>query len=193
MIQVILLAAGLSRRFGGNKLLAPWGEKPLYLHTLHALQGLVQQDPRCRLTVVTCYSPIAQQAQALGAHVCWNHHSQEGISSSLRLGLEACPQAEYYLCSVADQPGLTTSVLQQFLVDFFSSGRSLGCFAHQGVPGNPVIFHRRYREELLALRGDRGGRAVLAQHPESLFLWPGPLLSDVDTPADLTPGQPVSN
>ena len=190
MIQVLLLAAGLSRRFGGNKLLVPWGDKPLYLHTLEALGALVKQDPRCQLAVVTCYPEIAQKARSMGAQVLWNGHSQEGISSSLRLGLEANPEAEYYLCSVADQPGLTLPILQGFLRDFFASGQPLGCLSHQGIPGNPVLFHRRYREELLALRGDVGGRAVLARHPEQLFLWSGPALQDVDTPADYRLGPP---
>ena len=30
--------------------------------------------------------------------------------------------------------------------------------------GNPNVFGRRYREELLALSGDRGGRGILKRH-----------------------------
>lgn len=184
MIQVILLAAGFSRRFGGNKLLANWEHKPLYLHTLLALDQLVRERNDCRLTVVTQYREIEERARNLGAQVYWNHHSEEGISSSLRLGLESAPEAEYYLCCVADQPQLTAQLVNAFLDAFFASGQDLGCVAHKGVPGNPVIFHRRYREELMALQGDVGGKKVLARHPESQFLWEGPGLSDLDTPAD---------
>lgn len=184
MIQVILLAAGFSRRFGGNKLLATWEHKPLYLHTLLALDRLVRERGDCRLTVVTQYREIEKSARDLGAQVCWNHHSEEGIASSLRLGLESASEAEYYLCCVADQPQLTAQLVSAFLDAFFASGKELGCVAHQGIPGNPVIFHRRYRGELLALQGDVGGKKVLARHPEAQFLWEGPGLSDLDTPAD---------
>lgn len=184
MIQIILLAAGLSRRFDGNKLLTPWERKPLYLHALQALAQLTERRPDCRLTVVTRYEEIQTQALALGAQVRWNDHSEEGISSSLRLGLESAPEADYYLCSVADQPGLTTGLAQAFLDAFFASQKTLGCVSHDGIPGNPVIFHRRYRGELLALRGDVGGRRVLARHPAECFLWPGPALPDLDTRAD---------
>lgn len=184
MTQIILLAAGLSRRFDGNKLLTHWEGKPLYLHTLQALAQLAEGRPDCRLTVVTRYEEIQAQALALGAQVRWNSHSEEGISSSLRLGLESAPEADYYLCSVADQPSLTAGLAEDFLAAFFSSEKSMGCISHNGIPGNPVIFHRRYREELLALRGDVGGRRVLARHPEECFLWPGPALSDLDTRAD---------
>lgn len=184
MIQLLLLAAGLSRRFGGNKLLASWKGKPLYTYSLLALAGLAARRPDCRLTVVTRYEEIQSHALALGARVCWNDHSEEGISSSLRLGLESAPEVDFYLCSVADQPDLTTDTAGAFLDAFLASGNPLGCIAHQGQPGNPAIFHRRFREELLALQGDTGGRRVLERHQSERFLWPGPALPDLDTRPD---------
>lgn len=184
MTQLILLAAGLSRRFGGNKLLADWQGKPLYTHSLRALAQLAGQRQDCRLTVVTRYEEIQAQALALGAQVCWNDHSEEGISSSLRLGLESAPEADCYLCSVADQPDLTAGLAGAFLDAFLASGKPLGCVTYQGEPGNPAIFRRCYREELLALRGDAGGRRVLERHREERFLWPGPALPDLDTRLD---------
>ena len=189
MTQLILLAAGLSRRFGGNKLLADWKGNPLYTYSLLALSRLAGQRQDCRLTVVTRYEEIQAQALALGARVCWNDHSEEGISSSLRLGLESAPEADFYLCSVADQPDLTADAAGGFLDAFLASGKPLGCVTHQGWPGNPAIFHRRYREELLALRGDVGGRRVLERHWEERFLWPGPALPDLDTPQDFETGR----
>lgn len=36
--------------------------------------------------------------------------------------------------------------------------------------GNPVVFHEKYVDELLALEGDTGGREVLKRHPQDLFL-----------------------
>ena len=121
MTQLILLAAGLSRRFGGNKLLADWKGNPLYTYSLLALAELAGQRQDCRLTVVTRYEEIQAQALALGARVCWNNHSEEGISSSLRLGLESAPEADFYLCSVADQPDLTADAAGGFLDAFLAS------------------------------------------------------------------------
>lgn len=184
MTQLILLAAGLSRRYGGNKLLASWQGNPLYTYSLLALAQLAQDRPDCRLTVVTRYPEIQAHALSLGAQVRWNGHSQEGISSSLRLGLESAPEADFYLCSVADQPQLTAGLVGAFLADFLASGKPLGCVTYQGQPGNPAIFHRCFREELLALEGDSGGRQVLRRHQEQRFLWPGPALPDLDTRAD---------
>ncbi|MGM9537969.1 MAG: NTP transferase domain-containing protein [Candidatus Onthomonas sp.] len=184
MTQLILLAAGLSRRFGGNKLLADWHGKPLYTYSLLALAALTARRPDCRLTVVTRYEEIQSHALALGAQVRWNGHSEDGISSSLRLGLESAPDADFYLCSVADQPDLTTDTAEAFLNAFLASGKPLGCVTHQGQPGNPAIFHRQYWDELMALQGDTGGRRVLERHQAERFLWPGPALPDLDTRPD---------
>lgn len=191
MVQLILLAAGLSRRFGENKLLVPWQGQPLYQHSLTALWELTRRRADCRLLVVTRWPPVARQARGLGLRVCWNDHSEEGISSSLRLGLEAAPEADYYLCSVADQPQLTAALLDEFLAGFLASGQPLGCVRHDGVPGNPAVFHRRFRPELLALTGDTGGRQVLRRHAEDCYFWDGPALRDVDRPEDFSALSPA--
>ena len=184
MIQMILLAAGLSRRYGGNKLLADYNGLPLYRHGLGALHTLTQQRSDCSLLVVTRYEEIRDCCAQLSVPVCWNDHSELGITSSLHLCLEATPDADFYLCSVADQPELTAELLERFLSAFQASGKGIGCFSHQGRSGNPVIFSRHYRAELMALTGDQGGKIVLHRHPEDCFFWEGPALQDIDHPED---------
>ncbi|NIR61750.1 MAG: hypothetical protein GWO02_20815, partial [Gammaproteobacteria bacterium] len=54
--------------------------------------------------------------------------------------------------------------------------------------GHPVGFAARFRDELLACRGDTGARVLLERQAERLVTFatddPG-VLADVDTPADL--------
>lgn len=185
MIQIILLAAGLSRRFGGNKLLSDYYGKPLYRYGLDALRSLCQMRSDCSLVTVTRYEEIAQNCAELSVPVCINERSEDGIASSLHLGLEFAPDADYYLCSVADQPELTAELLDRFLTDFLRSGKGLGCVSYKGQSGNPVIFSCRYRSELMALTGDRGGKVILQRHREDCFFWECPPLQDVDTPEDV--------
>jgi len=50
--------------------------------------------------------------------------------------------------------------------------------------GHPVIFHKRYRKELMNLRGDVGGRTVVDRHPEEVKVVPVKsegVVKDVDT------------
>jgi molybdenum cofactor cytidylyltransferase len=54
--------------------------------------------------------------------------------------------------------------------------------------GHPVIFPARFGAELIALRGDRGARAVLDAHVSEIYELitdDRGVLRDVDTPADL--------
>ena len=59
------------------------------------------------VTVVTQYEEIEEDARALGVRVYVNLHPDEGISSSLKIGLKANLDADACLFTVSDQPWLT--------------------------------------------------------------------------------------
>jgi molybdenum cofactor cytidylyltransferase len=42
----------------------------------------------------------------------------------------------------------------------------------RGRRGHPVIFHKRYRKELLNLKGDVGGKSVLERYPKNVIIVP---------------------
>ena len=94
-LGLIMLAAGNSRRFGSNKLLYGIDGMPMYRHILLELKkvkaALGEQGHRCEITVVTQYEEIAQEAEKLGARFLYNLHPDEGISSSLKIGLAGQP------------------------------------------------------------------------------------------------------
>ena len=90
-LGLIMLAAGNSRRFGSNKLLYGIDGMPMYRHILLELKkvkaALEEQGHRCEIIVVTQYEEIAQEAEKLGVRFLYNLHPDEGISSSLKIGL----------------------------------------------------------------------------------------------------------
>ena len=59
----------------------------------------------------------------------------------------------------------------------------IAALSHGGVRGNPCLFPARFFPELLELREDRGGNAVIRRHEEDLMLLevPAEELYDVDT------------
>lgn len=76
----------------------------MYLHTLQKVL-LVQKKMKHRISsviLVTQYPEIKKNAEALGARVVWNPHPEEGISSSMKLGLleviKEKPQAAKLFC-----------------------------------------------------------------------------------------------
>lgn len=69
------------------------------------------------------------------------------------------------------------------------------------MQGHPVLFSVQYREEVGKLKGDVGGRQILADHPEDILALEmdrDEVLQDIDTPEDYQehlkrkgPGKPL--
>ena len=118
---------------------------------------------------VVSHDPAFGDALAgLPLMVVENAHPEDGISSSIAVGLRALPQAtSAALIGVADQPYLTVEAVAE-LVHAFLPGRIV-------VPrfgdhrGNPPVFDRKFFADLMELRGDRGGQVVVSAHPGAVI------------------------
>ena len=222
-ISIIILAAGNSRRFGSNKLLYSIEGKPMYRHvleqTLKVKQLLEEQERtlkvknpleqqkrtgRCKIVLVTQYDEIQQEAKKHGILVLRNPHPEEGITSSMKLGLLASLDSEACLFTVADQPWITAATMSDLIHAWLISSKEehadkasayskyrnqkehpkhtkgIAAVSQNGIPGNPCLFSKEYYPELLHLSGDKGGKQVLNAHPDDT------LLLEAQNPKELT-------
>lgn len=174
-ISVIYLASGFGSRFGGNKLLEPFEGKRLFEHGLELFFKLKQeleaeQGMSVTVIVVSQYPEILETGNKMGMKTVMNPYASEGITASIRLGTAAAEEdTDYYVYSVADQPWLKLETMEAFLDRFLTcalSGQaSIGCLSGQGKRGNPGVFHKKYRRELSALKGDKGGSQIMKRYP----------------------------
>lgn len=196
-LAMIMLAAGNSRRFGGNKLLYKIEGIPMYeriLTEMTAAQGLLEKNfPEivCSLTVVTQYQEIMDRASEKGAKVFVNPHPEDGISSSLKIGLRANADVDAALFTVSDQPWLKAETICALTGTFLASSKGIACPAAKEEEeiriGNPCLFSKEYFRELLALTGDTGGKKVIKRHlndTELYFLEEKKELKDIDRPPE---------
>ena len=169
-LGLIMLAAGNSRRFGSNKLLYTVDGMPMYRHILLELEkvkdALRFQGIPCDITVVTQYDEIAEDAGKRGVSVLYNLHPDEGISSSLRIGLSGIRDADACLFTVSDQPWLRCETILELIEKFQREKKGIACVQHNGKTGNPCIFSGKYFDELMKLEGDVGGKKVIRKHRE---------------------------
>lgn len=177
----IILASGLSRRMDGvQKLLLPLGGLPMLQHTL----DLVASLPFSRTILVTVPA-VARQLQTT-AEAILNPAPEMGQSSSVRLGVQAALPGTSLLFLPGDQPLLDTATLHAILAA--DDGASIVYpVTADGTPKSPVLFAPRFREALLTLQGDEGGRQLRRQFPAACRAVPvssDHILSDVDTPAE---------
>lgn len=211
MMNVILLAAGFSKRFGSNKLLHRLGGAPMYRYAVEAAKEFQEQSLQqlqrtgrgeaVRLIAVTAYEqigrellsrdgfiPCGEPAESMKADrlVVFNRNRERGISHSIALGIRAAgaiSDGDCLMFMVCDQPRLTAGELVWLAGEFRKSKKTIACLADGERTGNPVVFSGRYREELLSLRGDTGGKAVIKRHPEEVYLCPASdpaVLEDID-------------
>lgn len=168
-LNCLVLAAGLSRRAGCNKLLQPIQGKPLYRFILEKISQLTVEGYLAggTVVVVTNYPEIEQTALTLGFLVVPSPQAAAGKSYSLRAGLRALEdRAADTICLVADQPFVSLQTLKHLIANFREAQRELITYPqYAGKRGNPVIFPQSTLVKLQHLSGDEGGAKIIADLP----------------------------
>ena len=178
-IGCLIMAAGNASRFGENKLTASFAGKSLFSLALAAIPA----DVFARVTVVSQYPSLLQEAEQAGFHAIRNDRPDDGISRTIRLGTEAMPGCAGILYMVSDQPLLRQETILRIVEDWRLHPDCIISAAHNGHRGNPCLFPARFFPELCALEGDRGGSSVIRRHEAALRLVEAaePELFDCDT------------
>ena len=164
-IAVILEAAGNSTRFGSNKLLHIMDDgRPMIASIFDAVRPL----DVFKKILVTQYDEVAALADDL--EIVINDKPDLGISHSMQLGLEAADEADAFMFCVCDQPRLKTATLERLIEAYKKGTAGIVSLSWKGKMCNPKIFSSRYREELMKLSGDTGGRQIIASHKDDILL-----------------------
>ncbi len=164
-IAVILEAAGNSTRFGSNKLLHVMDDgRPMIASIFDAVRPL----DIYKKVLVTQYDEVAALAPDL--NVVMNDRPDLGISRSMQLGLAAAGDADAFMFCVCDQPGLKSATLERLIEAYKKGTAGIVSLAWQGKMCNPKIFSSRYKEELMRLSGDTGGRQIISAHADDILL-----------------------
>ena len=109
-VTAIILAAGLSKRLGRNKLLLPLGDETV----LHKTAKAALASAVSEVILVTGHeeAEVKQAVEGLSVHTTHNPRYAEGQSTSMIAGIEAAPEdAEAYLFVLGDQPLLTPGIV----------------------------------------------------------------------------------
>ena len=163
-ISAILLAAGLSQRMGEDKLLLPYKKKPLLQNAIDLLSDLHIYEK----ILVTTASRLERVKPPPEINVILNPQPETGQGGSVRLGVMEAT-GEWYLFMAADQPLLGIEDLLPILEAAKESNGKIIYPMVNGNPSTPSLFSSSFREELLSLYGDAGGRVVRTKHPEACF------------------------
>lgn len=181
----VLLAAGISSRFGGDKLCYRLSEG-----TPIAVAAAVSLRAACSDTIAVLrprQDALAGLLSAAGYKIVFCADASEGMGHSLAAGVRAASDASGWVVALADMPFIATAS-HQAVVSRLRLGASLVATEYQGQRGHPVGFSRIWLDPLIAMTGDQGGKTILEQHQKHLVRCPVKdpgVLRDIDRPEDL--------
>lgn len=177
----VIMASGLGKRFGSNKLMADFLGRPMIHRALDATEGLFD-----RRVVVTRHESVAALCRERNVEVLL--HALPHRSDTVRLGLEALGEVDCCMFLPGDQPLLDRETVAMLLERWREKTDSIIRPVYEDTEGSPVIFPDWAFEELKNLPEGRGGGVVIKNHPHEVcrVSVSGPfVLADADTPETL--------
>ena len=175
---LVLLAAGRSRRFDGDKLAEPFLDKPLAYHVVTALENI----PFCaRIAVV---SDTVLDFAARGYHVVENPDPSLGQARSLCHGVSMAKRqgCQAVLVALADMPRVTAAHIYR-MFDAADGAETIVASSDGKQPRPPALFGSGMFDALLDLQGDEGGRQLI-KRGHHVVTSPAELV-DIDTREEL--------
>lgn len=178
MTAGIVLAAGEGKRFGGPKAPVELGGERL---VDRAVRNLRQAGCDPVFVVLGAW-----QGQVDDALVIVNHGWEEGMGSSLRIGLKWARATserddDDAIITLVDLPGLTSVAIERLM----ACDADIAVAMYDGERGHPVKVARKHWQELIdSVSGDEGARAFIDAQPGVEFVEVGDVAdgSDLDEP-----------
>ena len=187
-VGALVLAAGMSTRAGSiNKLLHLYHGEPLILHVVRTVIA------SCVTETLVVLGHEAKQVEAAIAGnpigVLHNSQYQQGIATSLVLGISHLHEYDAVVVCLGDMPHVTPDAINT-LVDAMTRHRQKSFFipVFHGNRGNPVLITKDRYDEVSDLKGDSGARKLIQRLPQLTHEVPinsKGVREDFDTPEQL--------
>ena len=212
-VGLIILAAGASTRMGTPKQLLTYRGRSFIRHiTESAICASQRSTERLRtelaevsrrsqrFAIASVCQPIAvvlganaeqikPEISQLPVQIVENQQWAEGMSSSIRVGLEALLGVNQNLEAVAivlcDQPFVSFPILDRIVEAYHLTSKPIIASEYAGTLGVPVLFSCTLFSEIMALKSTEGAKQIIRKHIHEVFSVPFPEGSiDIDTPND---------
>ena len=173
-----IMASGLGKRFGSNKLMADFHGKPMFLRAVEATEGLFDER-----VVVTRHADVAEICRSMDIPVVL--HDLPHRNDTIRLGLDALGDVDCCMFLPGDQPLLRRYTVEIMLKNWKTFQHLIFRPCFEDTPGSPVLFPRWAFPELRSLPEGKGGGYVVRNHPEEVHTVQVSTafeLADADTP-----------
>ncbi len=184
---LVILAAGASTRMSRPKQLLLYRGQTLIRR---AVESALTSVCRPIVVVIGAHAELVKnELEHLPVLVADNAEWQQGMSSSIRIGIETLitcgEEMEGAVIMLCDQPFVTAGVVNALVEARRKTGKMIVASAYGEARGVPAFFSRQFFPEITALKANDGARQVIANHPDdvaTISFAEGAI--DVDTPRD---------
>lgn len=162
MIKGIILSAGKGSRMGKQKLLLP-----LKGHTV--VEEVITKAKSSMIDeVLLVYGEPRQKFEEIcfkhNIKGIYNENYEMGQSQSIIRGIEASKDADGYIFLLGDQPMVQVEIVNKIIYEHMQFPESIIVPVYGEKKGNPVLFPLLFKEELLNITGDSGGREIIRKN-----------------------------
>lgn len=161
-ISAIIMAAGLSKRMNQDKLTMKINGKYIYEYIFETINNCV--DCFQEVIVVAKDDTILTKAIEFGFKAAKNDLSHLGQSESIKLGIKNSGKVDGYMFFTADQPFISKETIENLTKAFEEKQNNIIIPCYDGINGSPVIFPEMFKEQLLKLSGDTGGKVIIKEN-----------------------------
>jgi len=197
-LSIILLAAGSSSRLGQPKQLVPFQQTNLLVHQCQ--QALQVSEQLNQVLSIQVHCVLGFQADEISKHIAHlpvsivvNNVWKQGLSSSIARGIASLStEVDAALLLLIDQWRVTPSDLQLLIEQWQQSPQSLFTAtkttrAKQTLTGPPIIFPKRYFQQLSKLKAGQGAKHFVNEHLKQVKMVKlEHAFIDLDTPEQLS-------
>lgn len=185
-IAAIVLAAGESSRMGErNKLFLKIGDCSM----IQQVVANLSKSTVDRIFVVTGHDRERVRSELKDLSVTFVHNREyaQGLSTSLRTALAQLPKKiNAALICLGDMPFVDSSQINTLIDAFDPTTQQNICVpTYRGKRGNPVLWGRRYFQEMMEVQGDVGAKHIIGEYEDSVVevaMDDVGVITDFDTP-----------
>ena len=166
---ILILAAGNSSRLGEPKQLLNFNGKTL-------LRNVVNEAIKVTESVIVVtgsnHSQISREIEDFEVKIVENINWDQGMGSSIKIGinqlLNRFSEVQNIIISVCDQPFIEASVFSDLIQMQKISQKGIVASKYSDTLGTPVLFTKKYFEEISKLSGQEGAKKVTQKFKDDI-------------------------
>lgn len=164
MITGIILASGFSKRMKKDKLLM---EVQGEILIEKVIKQTVESDLD-KIILVYRKEEVKEIGEKYKIKTIYNENAHYGQSQSMKLGIREAGDSDAYMFFVGDQPFLTKELINKLIEEYVNNDENIVVPYYGDTRGMPMIISSKYKDELLKVEGDMGGREIVNNNPHDL-------------------------